>query len=95
MSQCALYFIETGIRMTVSTDMPAMQLYTGDGLKTIVGKNGRTIGRRSDVCFETQFPPDAPNSRFAETCILRKGEAYEHRTRFRFDIERRRCFLVH
>ncbi|MBE6521451.1 MAG: galactose mutarotase [Thermoplasmata archaeon] len=81
---------DTGIRMTVSTDMPAMQLYTGDGLKTIVGKNGRTIGRRSGVCFETQFPPDAPNSRFAETCILRKGERYEHRTRFGFDIERRR-----
>jgi galactose mutarotase-like enzyme len=29
-----LYFIEdAGIKMTVSTDMPAMQLYTGDELR--------------------------------------------------------------
>ncbi len=34
LSQCALYFIEdAGIKMTVSTDMPAMQLYTGDELR--------------------------------------------------------------
>ncbi len=83
---CATCYSEdTGIRMTVSTDMPAMQLYTGDGLKDVVGKNGRTIGRRSGVCFETQFPPDAPNNRFAEMCILRKGERYDHRTRFGFE----------
>ena len=79
---------DTGIRMTVSTDMPAMQLYTGDGLKDTVGKDGKTIGRRSGVCFETQFPPDSPNNWFSEMCILRKGETYDHRTVFSFSVQK-------
>ena len=87
MRQCAVCFSEsTGIRMTVSTDMPAMQFYTGDGLKDAVGKNGSTISSRNGLCFETQFAPDSPNNPQFGDCVLKKGEIYDHRTTFNFDI---------
>ncbi len=71
-------------RMTMLTDMTAMQLYTSDDLKTTVERNSGSIRGRSGVRFETQFSLDAPNNRFAEMCILRKGQRYEHRTMFGF-----------
>ena len=74
----------TGIRMQVSTDMPAMQFYTGDGLKETVGKNGTHIGPRSGMCFETQFPVDTPNNPSFGDCILRKSQVYNRETRFTF-----------
>ena len=76
----------TGIRMAVSTDMPSMQFYTGDGLKECVGKNGSAISSRSGLCFETQFAPDSPNNPQFGNCKLRKGERYDHWTRFTFDV---------
>jgi aldose 1-epimerase len=75
---------ESGIVMTVDTDYPAVQFYSGDGLKPTIGKYGVQIGPRSGMCFETQFPPDTPNNPSFGSITLRKGEMYEHRTRFIF-----------
>lgn len=77
---------ESGIVMTLDTDYPAIQFYTGDGLKSTTGKHGITIGPRSGMCFETQFPPDTPNNPSFGSILLRKGEVYEHRTKFTFDV---------
>lgn len=77
----------TGIKMTVSTDMPALQFYTGDGLKDAVGKKDMGISTRSGLCFETQFPPDAPNNPSFGSCILMKGQPYDHRTTFDFSTD--------
>ena len=84
-SRCASCLSEeTGIRMDICTDMPAIQLYTGDNLKDAAGKNGTHIGSRSGVCFETEFPPDSPNGRYSDMCLLRAGKKYEHFTSFEF-----------
>lgn len=83
-SESAVCFCDaSGIIMIVSTDMPAMRLYTGDGLKETDGKNG-TIGPRSGICFESQFPVDSPNNNLFNACILRKGRTYCHGTKFLF-----------
>ena len=75
----------SGIVMDISTDMPAIRLYTGDGLKETEGKNGM-IGPRSGMCFETQFPVDSPNNPLFDGCILRKGQRYHCRTELTFSI---------
>ena len=77
------YCDTTGITMCVSTDMPAIRFYTGDGLKKANGKN-REIGPRSGMCFETQFPVDSPNNSLFSACILKKGETYYRKTIFSF-----------
>ena len=75
---------KTGIGMTVITDMPALQLYTGDGLRDTVGKGGKPIGKRSGMCFETEFPPDSPNNRYGKLCILEAGKRCTLHTTFKF-----------
>lgn len=76
----------TGIAMSVSTDMPAMQFYTADNLSDRIGKNGMPMGRHSGICFETQYPPDAPNHPEFGYRPLRKGEVYDHYTTFSFSV---------
>lgn len=76
---------KSGIVMTVKTDLPGIQLYTGnffDG--TIPGKNGVPMTKRCAFCLETQVFPDSPNHPEWPTCIYDAGEAYSTRTVFAF-----------
>src|SRR5581483_3561745 len=43
----------SGRVMTVRTDQPALQLYTGNFLTGQTGKDGKTYPKRSAVCLET------------------------------------------
>lgn len=82
-----LYSTDSGICMTVMTDMPDMQVYTANSLKDEPGKDGAVYGRRAAVCFETQFRPNAINSidpDIREGCILREGETFTSSTIYRF-----------
>lgn len=82
-----LYSEDSGICMTVLTDMPGMQVYTANGLKEEPGKDGAVYGRRSAVCLETQFRPNAINSTDPDVrkgCILKAGEEFISSTIYRF-----------
>ncbi|MCE4956024.1 aldose epimerase family protein [Macrococcoides caseolyticum] len=52
----------TGIQMDVYTNMPCIQLYTGNGLDNVPGKDGVIYNQYSGVCLETQFEPNSVNS---------------------------------
>ncbi len=62
----------SGIRLSVSSDQPAVVVYTPDDLPAI--------------CFETQNYPDAPNFDTFPSCILNPGETYRNESFFRFDL---------
>ena len=82
-----LYSDDSGICMTVLTDMPDMQIYTANGLKDEQGKDGAVYGRRGAVCLETQFRPNAINSTdpvIRRGCILKAGEEFTSTTIYRF-----------
>lgn len=82
-----LYSEDSGICMTVMTDMPDIQIYTANGLSDEPGKDGAVYGRRSAVCLETQFRPDAVNSAdpsVREGCILKAGDEFLSSTIYRF-----------
>ena len=82
-----LYSDDSGICMTVLTDMPEMQFYTANNLYDEPGKDGAVYKRRGAVCFETQFRPDAINSSdpgVREGCILKAGEEFTSSTIYRF-----------
>ena len=80
----SLYSRESGIRMEVLTDMPGLQMYTANFMSGEVGKDGVIYGRRSAVCFETQYWPDSVNKESFPDCILRAGEEFRSRTTYRF-----------
>ena len=58
---CAvLHDPHSGRTMSVTTDCPGVQIYTGGGSREPC-KDGIRYGKRAAVCFETQFYPDAVN----------------------------------
>lgn len=75
---------QTGIVMEVFTDMPGMQLYTGNFLDGRVGKEGAVYEKRTGVCFETQIFPNACNESKFKTSIIEAGEEYRSYTVFKF-----------
>ena len=48
----------SGRKLTVITDRPGLQLYSGNYLN-VPGKDGVFYGPRSGICLETQFYPDS------------------------------------
>lgn len=77
---------KSGIKMEVYTDLPGMQVYTANFLEDDLGKNGNVYGRRSAVCFETQYFPDAVNKEQFDGPVALAGETYETETIYRFFI---------
>lgn len=78
---------DSGRTMAVSTDCPGMQLYSGNYLSGELGKDGVSYCRRSGVCLETQFYPNALNYPQWPQPVVRAGEKYHSETRFVFGIE--------
>ena len=81
-----LWAPESGIEMTVETDLPGTQLYTANFLRERIGKGGRAIGPRSAVCLETQLFPNAMRCYSFPSPILHAGEHLHSETAYRFRI---------
>ena len=76
---------KSGRRMEVFTDKPGMQLYTANMLDPVEHcKGGVPYGRRSGVCFETQYYPNSCNIPTFPSCVLRAGEHYNYTTVYKF-----------
>ncbi len=76
---------ESGRTLELYTDTPGLQLYTGNFIREgIKGKDGRTYGKRSGFCLETQFFPDSVNRKEFLSPIKNAGEKYDSTTAFRF-----------
>ncbi len=78
---------ESGRYMQVYTDLPGMQLYTGNFIQGDErGKEGCCYFRRGGICFETQYYPNACNIPAFPSDIFKAGEAYHSTTIYRFGI---------
>ena len=79
----------TGRTLTVHTDQPGVQLYTGNTLDEF-DADGVPYTRHGALCLETQQFPDAPNHttylRHCPHAILRPGEVWRGSTTFTFGI---------
>ncbi|MGN1169411.1 MAG: aldose epimerase family protein, partial [Acutalibacteraceae bacterium] len=76
---------ESGIEMNVYTDMPGVQLYTGNFLDgTITGKGSLPLIKHAGFCLETQFYPDTPNQPQFPQCTVRAGEVFRSTTKYEF-----------
>ncbi len=75
----------SGRRMTILTDQPGLQFYSGNFLDgTVAGKNGFAYPRRGGVALETQHFADSPNRPDFPSTRLASGETFSSRTIFRF-----------
>lgn len=77
---------KSGRMMEVYTDLPGVQLYTGNFINT----NGETCKesmvykQRSGLCLETQYFPDSINQPNFESPILKSNEEYKTTTVYKF-----------
>lgn len=81
----ALYSPKTGRYMETYTDLPGVQIYTGQGLNQ-PGKGGAQYHKYGGICLETQGYPDAIHHENFPSVVLRPGEAYKTETSYRFSV---------
>ena len=77
---------ESGRTMSVITDCPGVQLYSGNFLQGETGKDGICYCKRGGVCLETQFYPDSVNHPEWPQPFTKAGERYHSETRYRFQF---------
>jgi len=78
---------KSGRVLTVYTDQPGLQFYSGNFLFGQKGKQGKVYRKRSAVCLETQHYPDSVNHPNFPSVILRPGQVYRHTCIFAFSAE--------
>lgn len=79
---------KSGRFMEVFTDMPGMQLYTGnfiDGKEK--GKESYVYRKRDGVCFETQFYPNSCNIKHFPSCTIKAEEEFDSVTVYKFSVK--------
>lgn len=88
--ECAfVYSPNTGIKLSVYTNEPGLQVYTANSLNgSIKGKKEIKYKSRSAICLETQHFPDSPNKENWPTIILRENDKYISKCIYRFSIDK-------
>ena len=84
---------ESGRTMEVYTDLPGMQLYSGNFIENEKGKDGQTYTKRTGICFETQFFPNSINVKSFTPCVIKAGETFESETMYKFFFSVRKYLL--
>jgi aldose 1-epimerase len=75
----------SGRVMTVMTDQPGLQFYSGNFLDgSVAGKGGRLCRQSDAFCLEPQAWPDTPNRPDFPSARLDPGETYRHVSIFQF-----------
>lgn len=83
--QIVLAHEESGRKLIISTDMPAIQLYTANFLAGgCNGKEGKPYENRDGVALETQLLPNSIHIEEEPGVILRKSQKYHSTTSYRF-----------
>ena len=77
---------ETGRRVSIVTDMPTIQVYSGNFLAGgCPGRHGLPYENRDGIALEAQFMPNSINVEEDSGTILREGEKFHSETRYIFD----------
>lgn len=80
----------SGITLSVYTDEPGIQVYSGNFLDgTVKGKKGVTYNQHAGLCLETQKYPDTPNKPEWPSVALTPDRPYESHTVFVFTNDKK------
>jgi aldose 1-epimerase len=81
------YDPHSGRVLEVWTTEPGIQLYTGNFLDGIHGKDGKVYNRRYAFCLETQHFPDSPNKPNFPSAELKPGQHFQSTTVYKFSTK--------
>ena len=78
---------QSGRYMDIFTDLPGLQMYTGNYIsEKNKGKENTTYRPRDGVAFETQYFPDAVNHENFPSPIVKAGEEFTTTTIYHFGV---------
>ena len=77
---------ESGRTMAVVTDCPGIHFYSGNYLSGETGKDGVCYTRRSGMCLETHFYPDAVHNPQWKQPLAKAGVPFRICTKFQFSV---------
>ncbi|MBR4428971.1 MAG: galactose-1-epimerase, partial [Clostridia bacterium] len=83
----------TGRAMRVYTDMPSVQLYTGNFLSRRDSEKGVSYGRRRALCLETQCAPDSihhPGEKGYDIALVDAEHPFKSATVYAFSVKNER-----
>lgn len=88
---CAeVYSKESGIKMSVSSDLPGIQMYTGENIPDIKGKNGISYSSFCGIALETQCFPNSVNEGIKNDTfkrpVVKAGESFKSVTEYKFEV---------
>ena len=76
----------TRTALTLSTDQPGLQVYTGNSLDgSLPSLHGGWYRQNAGIALEPQLFPDTPNRPDFGSAVLRPGERYDWNCSWRFD----------
>jgi len=83
-----LYAADQRLCMKLTANLPAMQLYTGQFLRGIIGRDGHPYNACSGVALEAEFLPDSPNHPEwpQPSCWLASDAVYRHIIQYDFEV---------
>jgi aldose 1-epimerase len=80
-----LYDPESGRLMQVFTTKPGIQFYSGNFLtEDLIGKENAVYSKRTGLCLETQYFPNAMKHKHFPSPVLKANEQYHHVTVYKF-----------
>jgi len=82
-----VYEQKSGRIMTVYTDQPGLQFYSGNFLDGTAKGKGVSYQLRTGLCLEAQCYPDSPNKPEFPTVTLKPGEVYHQTTIYQFSTK--------
>lgn len=74
----------SGRKMEVYTTEPGVQLYSGNFLNNLNGKNNMVYNQYYGLCLETQHYPDTPNKPSFPSTLIKPKETYKSKTIYAF-----------
>ncbi|WP_299677274.1 aldose epimerase family protein [uncultured Dokdonia sp.] len=84
--KASLYSPASGILMTISTNQPAMVVYTPKAFPELTYKDGTHYEVYPAICFENQHFPDSPNNQHFPSTLLLPNDIYKNKSSFTFSI---------
>lgn len=81
---CRAVSPKTGLTMEAYTDLPGVQLYTGNFIREAHGKNGVTYRNFDGFCLETQYYPDNLNKEQFPSSVIQPGSTHTTVTTYKF-----------
>lgn len=76
----------SGITLTVSSDLPGVQFYAGNCIAPETGKDGAKYDKRHGFCLETQFYPDSVHHDNFPSAVFGPERPYQSVTIFKFEV---------